>query len=199
MTMSRPASSLVRGTGSGSNATAVISTHLLVPRITVEPGPGRPDWRDRPGRASMRAAVASASSSSGSTTTSRRISSITACTAGFCSYWSSGTQAGRSSRRTANSGHGAISSIGATDVPQGLVTTGASPQKSSAPTFRRRSPEFAILRYDRSPSVGVAAMSADILLTSSARGGSRIPPKTASDLVFLCVAGAGFEPATSGL
>jgi hypothetical protein len=30
------------------------------------------------------------------------------------------------------------------------------------------------------------------------RGGFRISPKTASDLVFLFVAGAGFEPATSG-
>ena len=30
------------------------------------------------------------------------------------------------------------------------------------------------------------------------KGGSRISPETASDLVFLFVAGAGFEPATSG-
>ena len=31
------------------------------------------------------------------------------------------------------------------------------------------------------------------------RGGSRISPGTASDLYFYLVAGAGFEPATSGL
>ena len=40
---------------------------------------------------------------------------------------------------------------------------------------------------------------ADKLRSRDAKGGSRISPKTALDLRFHSVAGAGFEPATSGL
>lgn len=44
-----------------------------------------------------------------------------------------------------------------------------------------------------------AARPADIRAWESIRGGLRISPETASDLLFSLVAGAGSEPATSGL
>ncbi len=61
--------------------------------------------------------------------------------------------------------------------------------------FRRRPPSFAIVRAE----AHIGSMSARCPRTANARGGLRIPPKTASDLHKHFVAGAGFEPATSGL
>jgi len=61
---------------------------------------------------------------------------------------------------------------------------------------------FARLRHPSRralPLPHTKAVSADILRTSNAKGGFRISPKTACDLHFYIVAGAGFEPATSGL
>jgi len=59
-----------------------------------------------------------------------------------------------------------------------------------------------LTRAQKSPNYGVTPVkAADILLTSTARDArspSRISPKRASDLLFHFVAGAGFEPATSG-
>jgi len=63
-------------------------------------------------------------------------------------------------------------------------------------------PRFARLRHSPHGSLTQGypeAMSADIVLTSHVRSPLAKPGKRASDLRFYFVAGAGFEPATSGL
>jgi hypothetical protein len=66
------------------------------------------------------------------------------------------------------------------------LTSGSSPERT--PTFRREGLKF-------------GCPLADIVLKphqKRIRGGLRKTPGTASDLLFYLVAGAGFEPATSG-
>ena len=66
-------------------------------------------------------------------------------------------------------------------------------------TFRRPSPAFAVLRERRPLEGHLEAMSADILLTTQRKGPLPDLPERGPDLRFNVVAGAGFEPATSGL
>ena len=80
----------------------------------------------------------------------------------------------------------------------GEATSGSLAKRSPDPAFvdlRQPSPIFAM----KPLGAYLEAMSADILLTLNARAGAVVTHEPGFDLRFLLVAGAGFEPATSGL
>jgi hypothetical protein len=74
-------------------------------------------------------------------------------------------------------------------------------KRSSRLTWIDLSLSFASLRrppWNRPQRLSLEAMSAEILRTLNVKGHLQMVPKVAFDLRFYFVAGAGFEPATSG-